>query len=63
MTYRLVPLLCLFALGCTRDAPPPEAHGDHGHGHADEDPRPGLVFTLWDAQTELFVEFPALVVG
>ncbi len=65
MNHRIVPLLCLLALGCTRDAHPPEAHGDHGHGHGhdDEDPRPGLVFTLWDAQTELFVEFPALVVG
>lgn len=56
-------LLCLLTLGCTRDAHPPEENGEHGHGHDEEDPRPGLVFTLWDAQTELFVEFPALVVG
>ncbi len=60
--HALALLLCLAA--CNRDAHPPEDHGDHGHGHdAAEDPRPGLVFTLWDAHTELFVEFPALVVG
>ena len=61
-------LLCSLLLGCARDTHEGEAdhgHGDHGHGHGhdEEDPRPGLVFTQWDAQTELFVEFPALVVG
>lgn len=63
MKHALALLLCLLTPGCTRDAHPPEEHGDHAHPHAEEDPRPGLVFTLWDAQTELFVEFPALVVG
>lgn len=63
---RPIALLCLLALGCSADPHSHEAaaHGAHGHAHgAEEDPRPGLVFTLWDAQTELFVEFPALVVG
>ncbi len=66
---RHVLLLCLSLLACTRDphaAAGDHGHGDqgdHGHGHGEEDPRPGLVFTLWDAETELFVEFPALVVG
>ena len=61
MKHALALLLCLTA--CNRDVHPPEDHGDHSHGHDAEDPRPGLVLTLWDAHTELFVEFPALVVG
>lgn len=63
---RHVLLLCSLLLACARDsheaAHGDHEHGDHGHGH-DDDPRPGLAFTQWDAQTELFVEFPALVVG
>lgn len=46
----------------------------HGHPHAADDPhghataaepseRPGLSFTDWTADTELFIELPALVVG
>lgn len=59
---RPIALACLWGLGCAAE-PPAAATGDHDHAHAEEDPRPGLVFTRWDAQTELFVEFPALVVG
>ena len=43
---------------------------DHGHSHSEEgghshesDEMPTLDFTVWNEQTELFVEFPALVVG
>ncbi|HEY0134334.1 MAG TPA: efflux RND transporter periplasmic adaptor subunit [Nannocystis sp.] len=61
MKHALALLLCLLIPGCTRDVA--EEHGDHAHPHAEEDPRPGLVFTKWDAHSELFVEFPALVVG
>jgi membrane fusion protein, heavy metal efflux system len=63
MKHLLALLLCLSAAGCGRETHPPEAHDDHPHPHGDEDERPGLVFTLWDPSTELFVEFPALVVG
>lgn len=41
-------------------------HDDHGHGHAghgDEDELPGLSFTHWTDETELFVELPPLIVG
>jgi cobalt-zinc-cadmium efflux system membrane fusion protein len=37
-------------------------HDDHGHGHSD-DGRPSEVITRWGARGQLFVEFPALVVG
>ncbi|WP_215224380.1 efflux RND transporter periplasmic adaptor subunit [Echinicola shivajiensis] len=43
---------------------------DHGHSHEEEgahshdgDGRPSVDHTVWTEQTELFVEFPALVVG
>jgi cobalt-zinc-cadmium efflux system membrane fusion protein len=65
MKRLLAPILCLCIAGCGRQTQPPDAHDDHAHPHphADEAERPGLVFTLWDPNTELFVEFPALVVG
>lgn len=44
---------------------------DHGHSHDDDDvghshsgdEKPAVAYTVWTDQTELFVEFPALVVG
>jgi len=39
------------------------SEADHGHGHNDEDERPALSYTHWTDQSELFVEFRALVVG
>lgn len=40
-----------------------EAHGEgHGHGHGDHDGAAEVV-TQWGEVTQLFVEFPALVVG
>ena len=41
------------------------SHGDHSHGedaHASEEREP-LSFTIWTKHSELFVEFPLLVVG
>jgi membrane fusion protein, heavy metal efflux system len=38
-------------------------HDDHGHGHGGDDGRPGLVYTHFSDASELFVEFPALVLG
>lgn len=37
-------------------------HDDHGHGHGDHEGA-SEVITRWGEQTQLFVEFPALVVG
>jgi len=43
---------------------------DHGHSHEEEgghshasDGKPSVDYTVWTEQTELFVEFPVLVVG
>lgn len=46
----------------------PDEHGDHGdhgdHGHdAAEDPRPGRSVTVYEDGLELFMEYPAFVVG
>ena len=67
--YLLCAGLCALALGCTDDHDHGEgAHGEeaahaeeeaHGHGHA-----PGAIaVTLWSERTELFMEYPPLVVG
>ena len=41
-----------------------EEHDDHGHGHGHgEHDGASEVVTLWGERTQLFVEFPALVVG
>lgn len=40
----------------------PAGHDDHGHGHGEHDGASEVV-TLWGERTQLFVEFPALVVG
>lgn len=45
------------------------SHDDHDHAHDgegnhnEEDGKPSLVKTIWTSKTELFVEFPALIVG
>jgi len=66
-----IAFIILFALSCTADNTVQEdatlAHG-HAHdaqgGHISESgPIPTLDTTLWTDKTELFVEFPALVVG
>ncbi len=63
MKHLIALLLCLSVVGCAREAHDDHDDHPHPHPHDAEDERPGLVFTLWDADTELFVEFPALVVG
>src|SRR5918995_603397 len=50
----LVVLVCAAALGCRRDAPSPAVE--------DEGPDP-LSVTRWTDKTELFAEYPSLVVG
>ena len=64
-------IACLLLATCRPQEEPPAGggHGGHGGGHGahgggpDEEERPGIVRTTWTAKTELFVEFPALVVG
>ncbi|MBL6447669.1 efflux RND transporter periplasmic adaptor subunit [Fulvivirga sp. 29W222] len=62
MRYIMV-LLSLMVFSC-------QSAEDHGHSHDEEgghshanDGKPAIDYTIWTDQTELFVEFPALVVG
>ncbi|MEQ9219920.1 MAG: efflux RND transporter periplasmic adaptor subunit [Cyclobacteriaceae bacterium] len=62
MRYIIV-LSWLIAFSC-------QSTEDHGHSHDDEgghshagDEKPAVDYTVWTDQTELFVEFPVLVVG
>jgi len=55
-------VLVTTTLGCQSNGQ--GANHGHGHGHGHEDAeRPAEVVTLFSASTELFVEYPALVVG
>ena len=42
-------------------------HGEHGHGEhghdTEEDERPDIAVTLYQGHLELFMEYPAFVVG
>lgn len=59
-------LLFLIIAGFFSCRPSGESEHSHdnsgGHSHADEGP-PTEIHTLWTGRTELFVEFPVLVVG
>lgn len=62
MRYILV-LSALLLISCQPKQDHGHAHDAHG-GHAHEaDGKPSIDYTLWTDKTELFVEFPALVVG
>ncbi|MEN7548755.1 efflux RND transporter periplasmic adaptor subunit [Rapidithrix thailandica] len=63
MRYIIIVLLSLIVFSCQS----PEDHGHShdeagGHPHEDEG-KPAVDYTIWTNETELFVEFPALVVG
>ena len=59
----LVILLSLVVFSCQKSGEEGHNHdaeGDHSHA---SDGKPSIDYTVWTGQTELFVEFPALVVG
>jgi cobalt-zinc-cadmium efflux system membrane fusion protein len=66
-----IALFILLAGACTSDNTVQETNTlDHGHAHdaqgghiSESDEIPTIDFTIWTNKTELFVEFPALVVG
>ncbi|SEF73094.1 efflux RND transporter periplasmic adaptor subunit [Algoriphagus boritolerans] len=63
---RLIYMMTLFLLiTACQSAEEQEAHShEDGEEHSHEEGAvPALNFTIWTGQTELFVEFPALVVG
>ncbi len=37
--------------------------GEHGHGEAEDDEAPAVAVTVWTEKSELFAEYPALIVG
>ncbi len=50
-------------LSCQSNQEKNHAHDDHGNHIADNSDKPSIVKTIWTEKTELFVEFPALIVG
>ncbi len=69
MRHLLLLAACGFLAACSSSHE--EGHGhaheedahDHGHGHEAEDERPAVVVTTYADGLELFMEYPALVVG
>jgi len=60
MKYILI-VLAFLAMSCNNKAEDAHAHNEDGSHVGEEIPR--LSHTLWTDKTELFVEFPALIVG
>ena len=60
MKYILI-VLAFLAMSCNEKAQDAHAHNDDGSHVGEEIPR--LDHTIWTDKTELFVEFPALIVG
>ena len=60
MKYIIV-VLAFLAMSCNNKAEDAHAHNEDGSHVGEEIPR--LSHTLWTDKTELFVEFPALIVG
>lgn len=67
-TTLVVGLLVLMC-SCHEHGPGTHTHDDHSHGHGDETHAPHgpelepFAFTIWTEKSELFVEFPPLIVG
>ena len=62
MRYIIV-LLSLLVFSCQSTDEHGHSHNEEGgHSHASKE-KPSVDYTVWTDQTELFVEFPALVVG
>jgi len=60
MKYILI-VLAFLAMSCNNKAEEAHAHNPDGSHAGEEIPR--LDYTIWTDKTELFVEFPALIVG
>ncbi|MGB6150563.1 MAG: efflux RND transporter periplasmic adaptor subunit, partial [Pricia sp.] len=54
-------VLAFLTISCNEKAEDAHAHNADGSHVGEEVPRMG--YTLWTDKTELFVEFPALIVG
>ncbi len=59
---KYIPIMLAFlAMSCNDRAEDAHAHNEDGSHVGEEIPRTG--YTIWTDKTELFVEFPALIVG
>ncbi len=61
MKRYLIIVLALAVLACKQNTEPGHAHNPDGSHIGDGTPR--LDYTIWTDKTELFVKFPALIVG
>lgn len=61
MKKYVIIVLALMAIACKQNNEDNHAHNPDGSHIGDETPR--LDHTIWTGQTELFVEFPVLIVG
>lgn len=61
MKKYLIIVLAIMATACKQNNEEDHAHNPDGSHVGDETPR--LDYTIWTDDTELFVEFPALIVG
>lgn len=57
----IILVLAFLAMSCNKQAGNTHGHNPNGSHIGDETPR--LDYTIWTDKTELFVEFPALIVG
>ena len=60
MKYIII-VLAFLAMSCNNKSEDAHAHNEDGSHVGEENPR--LNYTVWTDKTELFVEFPALIVG
>lgn len=63
MRYIVVVLFFLTAAACQSPEDQGHSHGETGDHSHDNEGKPSVDYTVWTDQTELFVEFPVLVVG
>ena len=56
-------LLAAFLCACRGHSHDEGAGGDHGHDHGAPAALPGQSVTIWAQRTELFMEYPPLIVG
>lgn len=66
MTLHQILTLAVLSAGCHGHSHDSKAHGkedEHGHPHAKAVELPGQSVTVWAERTELFMEYPPLILG
>ena len=60
---RYISVIGFLVVSCQTNDDHGHAHDEHGNHMSDDSEVPSVDYTIWTDNTELFVEFPALVVG